>query len=125
MSNTFCPIPWIFQAVRNNGDIRICCQANVTKNRGVVRKADGSSYNAGKDDMTEARTADFMNIVRKNMLEGRWSDECGRCCTEEESGLRSRRQYEQHWDIKFEDAVRVTNSDGRLTLLMCLWFIMI
>ena len=49
--STFCPIPWIFQAVRNNGDVRICCQANVTKNQGVVRHTDGSSYNAGRDDM--------------------------------------------------------------------------
>ncbi len=49
--DVYCPIPWMFQAVRNNGDVRICCQANVTKNQGVVRKEDGSSYNAGKDDM--------------------------------------------------------------------------
>ena len=47
MSNTFCPIPWVFQAVRNNGDIRICCQANVTENQGVVRHEDGTPYNAG------------------------------------------------------------------------------
>ena len=66
--STFCPIPWMFQAVRNNGDVRICCQANVTKNQGVVRHMDGTSYNAGKHDMKEARTADFMNVVRKNML---------------------------------------------------------
>ena len=47
MANTFCPIPWIFQAVRNNGDIRVCCQANVTDNQGVVRKEDGTPYNKG------------------------------------------------------------------------------
>jgi len=114
MSDTFCPIPWIFQAVRNNGDIRICCQANVTKNQGVVRHPDGTSYNAGKDNMADARTADFMNVVRKNMLEGRWSDECGRCKSEEDSGLTSRRQYEQHWNFKLEDAIKVTNTDGSI-----------
>lgn len=115
MSNTFCPIPWIFQAVRNNGDVRICCQANVTKNRGVVRKPDGTSYNAGRDSMEEARNADLMTAVRKNMLEGRWSDECGRCRTEEESGLRSRRLYEHdNWDYSLEDAKQVTNSDGTI-----------
>ena len=112
--STFCPIPWMFQAVRNNGDVRICCQANVTKNQGVVRHMDGTSYNAGKHDMKEARTADFMNVVRKNMLNGVWSDECGRCKKEEESGLRSRRQYEQHWDFKIEDALKVTNPDGSI-----------
>ena len=39
MTNTFCPIPWIFQAVRSNGDLRVCCQANVTKNKGVTSLA--------------------------------------------------------------------------------------
>ena len=113
-TNTFCPIPWIFQAVRNNGDVRVCCQANVTKNQGVVRKLDGSSYNAGRDNMVEARNTDMMKAIRKNMLEGRWSDECGRCQTEEESGLRSRRQYEQHWNFKIEDALKITKPDGSI-----------
>ena len=113
-SNTFCPIPWIFQAVRNNGDVRVCCQANVTKNQGVVRKPDGSSYNAGRDNMVEARNTDMMKAIRKNMLEGRWSDECGRCQTEEESGLRSRRQYEQHWNFKIDDALKITDADGHI-----------
>jgi hypothetical protein len=110
--DVYCPIPWMFQAVRNNGDIRICCQANVTKNQGVVRKKDGTSYNAGKDNMVEARNADLMKIVRKNMLEGRWSQECGRCKQEEDAGLRSRREYEQEWDFKLEDAIRITEKDG-------------
>jgi len=115
MTNTFCPIPWIFQAVRNNGDIRICCQANVTKNRGVVRHADGTPYNAGKDDMQEARNADLMREVRKNMLNGIWSEECGRCMKEESSGLNSRRQYElDNWKFSFEDAVSMTNDDGTI-----------
>ena len=93
--DTFCPIPWIFQAVRNNGDIRICCQANITKNQGVVRHTNGTSYNAGRDSMLEARNAELMLEVRKNMLAGRWSDECARCKQEEASSLNSRRQYEQ------------------------------
>lgn len=112
--DVYCPIPWMFQAVRNNGDVRICCQANVTKNQGVVRKADGSSYNAGRDDMDEARNGELMKIVRKNILEGRWSTECGRCKKEEESGLRSRRQYEQDWEFKLEDAIKITQEDGTI-----------
>ena len=112
--DVYCPIPWMFQAVRNNGDVRICCQANVTKNQGVVRKADGSSYNAGKDDMDEARNGELMKTVRKNILAGRWSAECGRCKKEEESGLRSRRQYEQEWGFKLEDAIKITQEDGTI-----------
>lgn len=112
---TFCPIPWIFQAVRNNGDIRICCQANVTENQGVVRHPDGTPYNAGRDSMSEARNADLMKDVRKNMLNGVWSDECARCRQEEESGLNSRRQYEiENWNFSINDAKSITDADGTI-----------
>lgn len=115
MSDTFCPIPWNFQAVRNNGDIRICCQANQTKNQGVVRKLDGSPYNAGIDNMEEARNATLMKEVRKNMLVGEWSEECGRCKSEEASGLNSRRQYElENWKFSLDDARYVTEPDGSI-----------
>jgi hypothetical protein len=115
MSKTFCPIPWIFQAVRNNGDIRICCQANVTENQGVVRHPDGTPYNAGRDNMEEARNAELMKTVRQNMLEGIWSEECGRCMKEELAGLNSRRQYElENWKFNFDDAVEVTAADGTI-----------
>ena len=87
MLDTFCPIPWIFQAVRANGDIRVCCQANVTKNQGVIRKLDGSAYNAGQDTLEDSRNAEMMKAIRLNMLNGVWSEECGRCKKEEETGL--------------------------------------
>ena len=105
MSKTFCSIPWNFQAIRNNGDIRVCCQANVTKNQGVVRHKDGTPYNAGKQSMAMARNAPLMKTMRKNMLNGIWSEECFRCKQEEEVGLTSRRQYEAlEWKYSIEDA---------------------
>ena len=115
MTKTFCPIPWNFQAIRANGDVRICCQANVTKNQGVVRKADGTAFNAGRDSLSEARNADLMKIVRKNMLEGIWSDECGRCKSEEENGLVSRRSYENdQWPINIDLIKQYTANDGTI-----------
>ncbi len=117
MSKTFCPIPWIFQAVRNNGDIRVCCQANVTPNQGVVRHPDGSSYNAGRDSFNEAKNADLMKSIRKNMLDGVWSEECGRCQQEEQAGLESRRMYElRAWDYTLADAKKDTQPDGTITV---------
>ena len=38
MTQVFCPMPWITQSTRNNGDLRICCQANVGYDQGLVRK---------------------------------------------------------------------------------------
>jgi hypothetical protein len=117
MTNTFCPIPWNFQAIRANGDVRICCQANVTKNQGVIRKADGTAYNAGRDDLTAARNAELMKIVRKNMLAGEWSEECGRCKSEEANGLVSRRSYEnQQWPMQIETVANRTAEDGSINV---------
>jgi organic radical activating enzyme len=114
--NTFCPIPWIFQAARSNGDVRICCQANITKNQGVVRKPDGTAYNAGIDDLNEARNAELMKNVRLNMLNGVWSDECKRCQNEEQNNLSSRRQYEAlNWPkFTLENAKNITSDTGEI-----------
>jgi organic radical activating enzyme len=115
MTNTFCPIPWNFQAIRANGDIRVCCQANVTKNQGVIRKIDGSAYNAGRDSLEESRNAELMKAVRLNMINGIWSDECGRCKSEEENGLNSRRTYEtEQWPMDIDVIKKKTKTDGSI-----------
>lgn len=115
MTNTFCPIPWNFQAIRANGDIRVCCQANVTKNQGVLRKSDGTAYNAGRDVLEESRNSELMKTVRKNMINGEWSEECGRCRSEETNGLNSRRIYEnQQWKLTLETAKEKTHEDGSI-----------
>jgi organic radical activating enzyme len=115
MANTFCPIPWIFQAARANGDLRVCCQANVTKNKGVIRKTDGTAYNAGTDDLQEARNGELMKNIRVNMLNGKWNEECGRCKREEENGLNSRRSYESaQWKFSLKDALQQTSTDGTI-----------
>ena len=114
-SKTFCPIPWIFQAARSNGDVRVCCQANVTKNKGVVRKENGKAFNAGKDDLSEARNAEMMKQMRLNMLTGVWSEECSRCKSEEDAGLNSRRQYEKEKNmLSYSSALEITNADGSI-----------
>lgn len=116
MSSTWCPIPWNFQAVRSNGDVRVCCQANITRNKGVLRKADGSSYNAGIDDLDEARNSDLIKKIRSLMMRGEWSEECLRCRTEEESGLVSRRSYEhERWpNFGMANVAAHTSDDGAI-----------
>ena len=110
---TMCPIPWKFQAVRNNGDVRLCCQANVTKNQGVVRKDNGEAYNAGRDDLSEAWNAELMRNTRRTMLNDEWPDECGRCKSEEEAGVRSRRENEMaQWKWSGEQAGAMTSYFG-------------
>lgn len=115
MSKTFCPIPWNFQAIRANGDMRVCCQANVTKNQGVIRKDDGTAYNAGKDSLLDSRNNEMMRTIRLNMLNGTWNDECARCKNEEENGLVSRRTYEnQQWNLDIDYVKSKTKDDGTI-----------
>jgi len=115
MSKTFCPIPWNFQAIQNNGTIRVCCQMNMTDSRGTLKKSDGTAYNAGVDSLEEARNADFINNIRREMLLGNWPTECSRCKQEEESGLYSRRQYENdYWKFTSDDVSDITDVNGKI-----------
>lgn len=117
MSSTYCPLPWIFQAIRNNGQVRICCQANVSETRGLLKKEDGETYNAATDDLNESRNSQLMKSARLDMLAGAWPSSCTRCQSEEASGLRSRRIYEnQAWGDRFnaEWAALHTSPSGTI-----------
>lgn len=117
MTKKFCPVPWIFQAIRNNGDIRVCCQANPSTSKGLYRKNDGTVYNARRDDLNEARNSNLAKSIRKSMIEGEHHEACIRCDKEEANGVRSRRVYENYnWRnyFTYEDALRVTGNDGSI-----------
>lgn len=117
MSKTWCPLPWIHQAIRNNGDVRVCCQANTSEDKGIYRKDNGEAYNAGKDDLKESRNSVMAKDIRKSMLAGEWASSCLRCKRETESGVRSRLDYENNnWANFFtlEDAKKCTEEDGSI-----------
>ena len=119
---TFCPLPWNSINLRNNGDLRICCNTNsYSPQRGIMRKEDGTPYNAGRDDWNEARNAAILKDVRTTMLKGEWHPECERCRQEEANGIRSRREYEnEDWSgwygnyIDYDKAAEITAEDGTL-----------
>jgi organic radical activating enzyme len=116
MADTFCPVPWNFQAIQNNGTVRVCCQMNMTKGRGTLFKDDGTAYNAKNDDLTSARNASLIKDVRKHMFEGKWHPDCKRCQQEESAGLNSRRNYEKtNWpDYTIDSVKNYTKIDGEI-----------
>ena len=121
MSCTFCPLPWNSINLRNNGDLRICCNTNsYSPQRGIMRKEDGTPYNAGRDDWNEARNAELLKEVRVSMMKGEWHPECERCRQEENNGIRSRHEYEnEDWgkwfgDISLENMLPITQEDGTI-----------
>ena len=55
MTETLCPVPWMSQSLRANGDIRVCCQAQHGPTGGILRDENGKEYNA--------RTADKGDLI--------------------------------------------------------------
>ena len=78
-NNKFCPLPWIFTSVRNNGDLRVCCQANGSTSKGIYRKESGEPYNVSNDSIEEARNSELAKDIRKSMLENKTHEACIRC----------------------------------------------
>ena len=116
-TKTWCPLPWIFQAVRNNGDLRVCCQANASATKGILKKPSGLAFNAKADSLEEARNAPLLKEVRIAMLKGEEHENCTRCREEDAAGIRSRRVYERvNWasEITEEKAREATFSDGTI-----------
>ena len=117
MSKTFCPLPWIFQAVRNNGDLRLCAQSNAGVGRGLLKKEDGSIYNAGRDSLKLARNSITLKQTRLDMLKGKNPSACLRCEKEDKAGIISRRKIENElWKEVFsiDRARKLTKKDGSI-----------
>lgn len=114
--STFCPLPWNSINVRNNGNCRVCCNANsYTKNKGILRNNNGVPHNAGTSNFDEIRNADLLKEIRSTMLKGEWHAECQRCSNEEASGLSSRREYENNNYPEVEALAKAnTNLDGSI-----------
>jgi hypothetical protein len=113
MSKTFCPLPWIFLAIRNNGTLRVCCQSNISKSRGIIANEQGTPLNARDANIDHSRNEAIMKQTRLDMMKGDWPEPCIRCKTEEETGLNSRRQYEtSNWGITLDQVKHATADDG-------------
>ena len=99
-SKTACPLMWMSQSLRANGDIRICCQAQHGPTGGICKDEEGNVLNARNSDLNNARNSPLAKEVRRTMMNGEWHEECRRCRTEEESGMMSRRMLENKIWIK-------------------------
>lgn len=114
-----CPIPWIHQAVRSTGDLRVCCHASHGPNQGILKDTEGNSLKAQDTDLEEARNNPLLKEIRAYMMQGKWHPECKRCQTETESGVNSRPIYENNaWiDSKiynWEQLLEFTEDDGTI-----------
>lgn len=99
--------------VRNNGDIRVCCNANVSSGQGLIKKSDGSVYNLGKDSIHDFRNSNLMKDIRLSMLNGEYHSSCVRCKREDDAGMESRASWERNiWaNVINEDIARAATAD--------------
>lgn len=118
-SQSFCILPWVSMAIRNNGNYRVCCNANTSKNRGLLKNTDDRVMNASTTTLAEARNSKTIKEIRQQMLNGQWPESCQRCLKEEQSGIRSKRlfsrdlfsdEYTQAW------AAGITDTEGTLKI---------
>ena len=119
VKNTLCPVPWMSQSLRANGDIRVCCQAQHGPTGGILKDDLGNALNAKTANLSESRNSSLSKEIRKTMMEGNWHPECVRCQTETESGMNSRINYENEIWIKrnnltWEHLLDHTSSDGTI-----------
>lgn len=119
MNTKFCPVPWSYLALKNNGDFRVCCHANASDDKGLLRKEDHSKFNIAQDKIEDARQSKLMNEVRLSMLNNVTHATCVRCDKEDAAGMHSRRQYEkeraQHV-LNLDIAKDITKTDGTMEL---------
>ena len=116
-NKAWCPLPWMSLNVRNNGDLRVCCNANVSKNQGLITKEDGTVYNLGKDHFDDVRNAELLKEIRKSILKEEFHSSCVRCQSETEAGMQSRAHWEErNWRhvIDEKKAKEITNEDGSI-----------
>jgi hypothetical protein len=128
-NSTLCPIPWMSQSYRANGDIRVCCQAQHGPTGGILRDEAGTPLNAKTADLEAIRNNPMAKSIRRAMMEGKWHPECFRCKTEESAGIRNRRIYENEiWidndSFDWEHLLANTAVDGSIdaTTIECSFY---
>ena len=93
--DAWCPLPWTHISIKNNGSYRICCHSNTGLGQGILKNQNQKDLHISSAKWEEVINSDRMKTIRKNMLKGKWSEECIRCKREFEIGMQSRNLYER------------------------------
>ena len=114
LDNLWCPIPWSHIAVKSNGYLRICSHSQSGGNKNTLLEKAGQPLRI--NDIDDALNSDTLKDVRLKFLNNEWPDQCRRCKLEQNSGKRSRNQWEATiYNFTKDDAIKITCSDGTLT----------
>lgn len=102
-NGAFCMMPWIHMHIWPGGNTYPCCMS----------RSDMPLGNTGKSDLAGIWNGDGMKALRKRMLSGERSSECGRCYDIESSGMPSLRTHTNlEYSGRHADQVASTLPDG-------------
>jgi len=108
-SKTFCILPWTHIATYTDGSALLCCVSSNEPN-----------LNLNRMTLNEVWNSEHFKSARRDMLAGKRFKNCSACYKEEEVGIYSHRQIENHiWKNKLgeefiENLINKTNSDGSI-----------
>jgi len=95
MSDTLCVLPWMHLATHPNGGCSLCCRSNHNNAISWAKKDDSQSLALLDDSSLDniINSKKFIE-VRQAMIDGKRPVECEGCWRDEDSGIESKRQYE-------------------------------
>ena len=122
---SWCPLPWSHISIKARGYYRICCNSGGNnKAPGILKDKNGKPFHIGEANWSHIINSNVMKSVRKDMLKGKWPDECIRCEKEygskmnpknisEQSALASAIEPENY--PSYSKAKKLTQSDGSIS----------
>lgn len=112
MSKTFCIAPWHDTHIVTDGGFKGCCVMSAGETGGRFKK-DGKQVTI-REGIKAGINSDTAKSLRVAMMNDEWHPECKRCMDEENSGMKSMRNfYSDRWGERFtvEDAKSITDSE--------------
>lgn len=118
MSKTLCVLPWMHLATHPNGGASLCCRSNHTNAISWAKKDDTQSLvMLDNDTVTDIMNSKKFIEVRQAMIDGQRPIECEGCWSDEDKGIKSKRQYENerwaHIIPLLEKSAKLQNVDLR------------
>lgn len=88
VSKTFCIYPWMHQMIETDGDVKLCCVAETP-----TTKVQGKHMNINRTKLSGIWNSEYMQDVRRRLLQGKQVSDCGNCYKRERRGEKSMRQF--------------------------------
>lgn len=100
LSDTFCILPWIHMEVKPTATLKICCVGAREVQIG------GRPATVGEDAFSDIWDSEYMQDVRRAMLDGRPVPDCAYCQQQDASGMTTFRELNnQEWMLRYQTSL--------------------